>query len=60
LGSWKTAINKEWIEDILTSNIRPKIEHLEIVVVPLPSKAPNQVAVVPRVGRATAMASHQN
>jgi Putative DNA-binding domain len=39
-GTDRTAITKEWIEDILTSNIRPKIEDLEIVMVPLPSKRP--------------------
>jgi predicted HTH transcriptional regulator len=59
-GTDRTAITKEWIEDILTSNIRPKIEDLEIVMVPLPSKGPNQVAVVLRMGQATAMAPHQN
>lgn len=59
-GTDRTAITKEWIEDILTSNIRPKIEDLEIVMVPLPSKGPNQVALVLRMAQATAMAPHQN
>ncbi|MFZ3358392.1 MAG: ATP-binding protein [Xanthobacteraceae bacterium] len=55
-----TAITKEYIEDVLTSNIRPKIEDLEIKVVPLPSKGANRVAVVLRIGQATALAPHQN
>jgi predicted HTH transcriptional regulator len=59
-GTDRTAITKEWIEDVLTSNIRPKIEDLEIAMVPLPSKGSNQVAVVLRMGQATAMAPHQN
>lgn len=59
-GVDRTSITKEWIEDILTSNIRPKIEDLEIVMVPLPSKGANKVAVVLRMGQANAMAPHQN
>lgn len=55
-----TAITKEYIEDVLTSNIRPKIEDLEIKIVPLPSKGENRVAVVLRIGQATALAPHQN
>jgi predicted HTH transcriptional regulator len=59
-GVDKTAITKEWIEDVLTSNIRPKIEELDIAMVPLPSKGTNQVVVVLRMGQATALAPHQN
>src|SRR6185437_3463210 len=59
-GIDKTAMTKEWIENILTSNIHPKIENLEIMTVPLPSKGANQVAVVLRMGAATALAPHQN
>ena len=55
-----TAITKEYVEDVLTSNIRPKIEDLEIKIVPLPSKGANRAAVVLRIGQATALAPHQN
>ncbi len=51
-----SAITKEYIEDVLTSNIRPKIEDLEIKVVPLPSKGANRAAIVLRIGQATASA----
>jgi predicted HTH transcriptional regulator len=59
-GVDRTAITKEWIEDILTSNIRPKMEDFEIVMVPLPNKGTNKVAVVLRIGQASALAPHQN
>jgi Putative DNA-binding domain len=59
-GVDSTVFNKEWIENVLTTGVQPKLEHLEIAVVDLPSKGKDRVAFVIRIGQATALAPHQN
>ncbi|WP_342724672.1 ATP-binding protein [Bradyrhizobium sp. B097] len=55
-----TVYNREWIENVLTTGVQPKIEQLEIAAIDLPSKGKDRVAFVIRIGQATAMAPHQN
>src|ERR1700747_1228259 len=59
-GVDSTVFNKEWIQNVLTTGVQPKLEHLEIAVVDLPSKGKDRVAFVIRIGQATALAPHQN
>jgi predicted HTH transcriptional regulator len=54
-----TVFNREWVENILTTGVQPKIEDLEIKPIDLPSKGKNRAAFVIRVGQATALAPHQ-
>jgi predicted HTH transcriptional regulator len=54
-----TIFNREWIENILTTGVQPKIEDLEIKPIDLPSKGKNRAALVIRVGQAMALAPHQ-
>jgi hypothetical protein len=49
LAQWDEAY-LEWIENVLTTGVQPKLEHLEIVAVDLPSKGKDRVAFVIRIG----------
>ncbi len=55
-----TIYNGEWIENVLTTGVKPKIEQLEIAAIDLPSKGKDRVAFAVRIGQAMAMAPHQN
>jgi predicted HTH transcriptional regulator len=55
-----SVFNREWIENVLTTGVQPKLEHLEIAAIDLPSKGTDRVAFVIRIGQATALAPHQN
>jgi predicted HTH transcriptional regulator len=54
------VFDKEWIENVLTTGVQPKLEHLEIAAIDLPSKGRDRVAFVIRIGQASALAPHQN
>jgi hypothetical protein len=52
-------ITREWIENILTSNIQPKIDNLLVKQIPLNSKGSGKVAYAIDIGQATSRGPHQ-
>jgi Putative DNA-binding domain len=52
-------VSREWIENILTSNIQPKIDHLLVKQVPLTSKGLGTVAYALDIAQATSRGPHQ-
>lgn len=54
-----SKIKREWLENILTSNIQPKIENLLVKAIPLQSKGLGTVAYVLDIAQATSRGPHQ-
>jgi hypothetical protein len=54
-----SKIKREWLENVLTSNIVPKIENLFVKPIPLQSKGHGRVAYALDIGQATSRGPHQ-
>src|ERR1700730_11856758 len=54
-----SKVTREWLENILTANVYPKIADLLVKQIPLTSKGTGTVAYVIEVGQATSRAPHQ-
>jgi hypothetical protein len=54
-----SRISREWIENILTSNIQPKIDNLLVKPIPLDSKRLGSVAYALEIPQATSRGPHQ-
>ena len=55
-----TEFNREWLEQIISSNIQPKIDNLRIYPVGLPSKGPDRVSYVIDIPQSKSRAPHQS
>src|ERR1700730_5417427 len=53
------VLNREWLEQTVTSYIQPKIDELRIYQISLPSKGQNRIAYVISVPQAKTRAPHQ-
>lgn len=58
-GIDSARISREWIENVLTSNIQPKIDNLLVKQIPLNSKGLGTVAYVLDIAQATSRGPHQ-
>ena len=52
-------LNREWLEQITTSNIHPRIDGLKIHPIPLPSKGKDRIAYVIDIPQSASRAPHQ-
>jgi predicted HTH transcriptional regulator len=53
-------ITREWLEQVIYSNIQPKIDGLRIYSIPLPSKGADRVAFVIDIPQSKSRAPHQS
>jgi hypothetical protein len=58
-GVDRRQITKEWLEQVLKTNIHPMVDQVLIKQIPLTSKGPYAVAYVIAIGQATSRAPHQ-
>jgi hypothetical protein len=54
------ALNREWLEQVISSYIQPKIDGLKIYPIGLPSRGADQVAYVIDIPQSTSRAPHQS
>ena len=59
VGVDRNKITKEWLEQVLKTNIHPVVDRILIKQIPLTSKGPEAVAYVLEIGQATSRAPHQ-
>jgi hypothetical protein len=55
-----TELKREWLEQVISSNIHPKIDGLKIYQIGLPSRGADQVAYVIDIPQSTSRAPHQS
>jgi hypothetical protein len=58
-GFDQDEFSKEWLEQVIDSNVQPRIEGLKISVIPLLSKGGGRVAYVVEIPQAVSRAPHQ-
>ena len=54
------VLNREWLEQTITSNIQPRIDGLRIYPIALPSKGENRVVYVVDIPQSMSRAPHQS
>jgi hypothetical protein len=55
-----TQLKREWLEQVISSDVRPKIDDLKIYPIPLPSKGADRVSYVIDIPQSKSRAPHQS
>jgi hypothetical protein len=55
-----TELSREWLEQVISSNIQPKIDGLRIYPIPLPAKGSDRVAYIIDIPQSKSRAPHQS